>query len=51
MSYTSLAKRAEYLRFAPEGSLQAVKWAKLTEKLYGEPLYKFLIRSRGRRRR
>jgi Zn-dependent peptidase ImmA (M78 family) len=51
MSHAALAKRAEYLRFAPEGSLQAVKWTKLTEKLYGEPLYKLLIRSRGRRRR
>jgi Zn-dependent peptidase ImmA (M78 family) len=51
MSYAALAKRAEYLRFAPEGSLQAVKWTKLAEKIYGEPLYKLLIRSRGRRRR
>jgi len=51
MSYAALAKRAEYLRFAPEDSLQAVKWTKLAEELYGEPLYKLLIRSRGRRHR
>jgi hypothetical protein len=37
MSHAALATRAEYLRFAPEGSLQAVKWTKLAEKLYGEP--------------
>ena len=50
MSYAALAKRAEYFRFATEGSLQAVKWTKLAEELYGEPLFKRLIRSRGRRR-
>jgi len=44
MSHAALAKRAEYLKYAPEGSLQTVKWTKLSEDLYGEPLYKRLVR-------
>jgi Zn-dependent peptidase ImmA (M78 family) len=50
MSYAALAKRAEYLGFAAKGSLQAVKWTKLAEELYGEPLYKRLIRLQLRKR-
>lgn len=50
MSYAALAKRAEYLGFAAKGALQTVKWTTLAEELYGEPLYKRVLRSRARRR-
>lgn len=40
LSYASLAKRAEFLGFAPAGSYSLVKWKKLEEQLYGVPLYK-----------
>jgi len=46
LSYTGLAKRAEYLNFAPFGSLARIKWKKLEEQIYGEPLYKRILRSR-----
>jgi hypothetical protein len=46
LSYTGLAKRAEFLNFAPAGSLARVAWKKLEEQLYGEPFYKQLRRSR-----
>lgn len=39
LSYTGLAKRAEFLRLAPQGSLKDVKWKKLQEKIYGPPKY------------
>src|SRR5262249_29695424 len=50
MSYAALAKRAQYLRFASEGSLNNVKWTKLSEELYGQPIYKRLIWSSARGR-
>jgi Zn-dependent peptidase ImmA (M78 family) len=46
LSYAGLAKRAEYLGFVPVGSLARVQWKKLEERLYGEPLYKRLLRAR-----
>jgi Zn-dependent peptidase ImmA (M78 family) len=46
LSYAGLAKRAEYLGFAPVGSLAKIKWKKLEEQIYGEPLYKRLLRQR-----
>jgi Zn-dependent peptidase ImmA (M78 family) len=46
LSYAGLAKRAMFLGLAAAGSLDGVKWKKLEEKLYGEPLYKKLIRRR-----
>ncbi len=46
LSYAGLAKRAEYLGFVPVGSLAKVQWKKLEERLYGEPLYKRLLRAR-----
>ncbi len=46
MSYTSLAKRAEWMGFAPRGMLQGVRWRKLAESLLGEPLYKRIQRHR-----
>ncbi len=46
LSYAGLAKRAEYLAFALPGSLAGIRWKKLEETLYGEPLYKRLLRAR-----
>jgi hypothetical protein len=46
LSYTGLAKRAEFLGFAPAGSLVRVPWKKLEAQLYGEPFYKQLLRAR-----
>jgi len=47
LSYAGLAKRAEFMGFAAEGSLDKVKWKKIEEEIYGEPLYKWLLRRRG----
>jgi hypothetical protein len=46
LSYAGLAKRAEFLGFAVKGSLAKVPWKKLEEQLFGEPLYKKLLRQR-----
>ena len=46
LSYTGLAKRAEFMGFAAEGSFANVKWKKLEEDIYGEPLHKWLLRRR-----
>ncbi|HXV42437.1 MAG TPA: ImmA/IrrE family metallo-endopeptidase [Anaerolineae bacterium] len=46
LSYAGLAKRAEFLNFAAAGSLAKVPWKKLEAQLYGEPVYKRLLRSR-----
>lgn len=46
LSYAGLAKRAEQLAFAPFGSLAGIKWKKLEEQIYGEPIYKQLLRAR-----
>ncbi|MHB8732279.1 MAG: ImmA/IrrE family metallo-endopeptidase [bacterium] len=46
LSYTSLAKRAEWMDFALTGSLQAVRWKTLAEELLGEPVYKQILRRR-----
>jgi Zn-dependent peptidase ImmA (M78 family) len=40
LSYAGLAKRAEFLEFAPAGSLAGIRWKKLEEGLYGPPIYK-----------
>jgi len=49
LSYTSLAKRATFLEYAPEGSLDGVKWKLLEESMYGEPVYKRIQRYRKAR--
>ena len=46
LSYTSLAKRAEFLGFAPKGSLAKVRWHSIRDSIYGEPIYKRLQRER-----
>jgi Zn-dependent peptidase ImmA (M78 family) len=51
LSYTSLAKRAEWLGFAPTGSLRTVRWKILAEELLGEPVYKRILRRRRLTRR
>lgn len=48
LSYSSLAKRATFMGFATEGSFAQVKWKKLEEEIYGEPLYKQILRHRNR---
>lgn len=46
LSYTSLAKRAEFLGYAPRGSLGGAGWIKLRDEHYGEPVYKRVQRFR-----
>lgn len=46
LSYAGLAKRAEFMGFAPADSLKGVKWKKLEESIYGEPVYKQINRYR-----
>jgi hypothetical protein len=48
LSHTGLAKRAMFLEFAAAGSLDDVRWKKLEEKMFGEPIYKVIQRRRGR---
>ena len=40
LSYAGIAKRAEYLGFAPQNSLAKIAWKKLEESIYGLPFYK-----------
>jgi hypothetical protein len=40
LSYAGIAKRAEFLGFAPQNSLAKVTWKKLEESIYGVPFYK-----------
>jgi Zn-dependent peptidase ImmA (M78 family) len=40
LSYAGLAKRAEFMGFAPENSLAKVAWKTLEESIYGVPFYK-----------
>jgi Zn-dependent peptidase ImmA (M78 family) len=47
LSYAGLAKRAEFFSYAKPGSLAKVPWKKLEEQLFGEPLYKQLLRKRN----
>ena len=46
LSYTGLAKRATFLGFAPAESLNNVRWRKLEEQIFGEPIYKRVLRGR-----
>jgi Zn-dependent peptidase ImmA (M78 family) len=47
LSYTGLAKRAEFLGFAQEHSMAKVAWKKLEENIYGVPLYKQIMSKRN----
>ena len=46
LSYASLSKRATFFRFASPGSLDRIPWRKLEESIYGEPVYKRILRRR-----
>jgi len=46
LSYASLSKRATFFGFAPPASLDRISWHKLEEAMYGEPLYKRILRRR-----
>jgi Zn-dependent peptidase ImmA (M78 family) len=48
LSYTSLAKRATFLKYAILGSLDKIAWKKLEESMYGQPLYKRIQQYRQR---
>lgn len=48
LSYAGLAKRAEFMKLAPPGSLRGVRWKKLEEQIYGPPAYKRFLRHRIR---
>jgi Zn-dependent peptidase ImmA (M78 family) len=47
LSYQGLAKRADRLHFAEAGSLNRVPWKKLEQQIYGEPIYKRILRARN----
>jgi Zn-dependent peptidase ImmA (M78 family) len=49
LSYSSLAKRAVIMGFAPAGSLAKVRWRMRFEQMFGEPLYKRPYASATRR--
>ncbi len=51
LSYAGLVKRATRLGFAPAGSLAGIHWKKLEEQVYGEPIYKRILRARQARGR
>jgi Zn-dependent peptidase ImmA (M78 family) len=50
LSFTGLAKRAEFMGFASKGMLTSrrIHWKKLEEQIYGEPIYKRIQRNRKR---
>jgi Zn-dependent peptidase ImmA (M78 family) len=47
LSYQGLAKRAARFHFAAAGSLDRVQWKKLEQQIYGEPIYKRILRTRN----
>lgn len=49
LSYAGLSKRAVFQGFAKQDSLPKGGWRKLEEKLYGEPIYKRILRRRTSR--
>lgn len=49
LSYAGLAKRAEFLRLAPQGAFAKVRWKALEEAIFGEPSYKRIQRIRKSR--
>ncbi|HEV8072402.1 MAG TPA: ImmA/IrrE family metallo-endopeptidase [Planctomycetaceae bacterium] len=46
LSYAGLSKRAAFHGLAPARSFDGIQWKKLEEQIYGEPLYKRLLRRR-----
>lgn len=49
LSYAGLSKRAVFLDFASQNAFKGVRWKKLEEELYGEPVYKRVQRYRKRK--
>jgi hypothetical protein len=49
LSYAGIAKRAEFLGFAPQNSLAKIAWKKLKESIYGVPFYKQRLAARMHR--
>lgn len=49
LSYQAMVKRLDFLGYAAAGDFKRVKWKKLEEELFGEPLYKRLLRRRSQR--
>ncbi len=49
LSYTGLAKRAEFMGFADACAFAGIKWKKLEEEIYGVPLYKLIRRRQATR--
>jgi hypothetical protein len=47
LSYAGLAKRAVFFGLARVGSLDGIQWKRLEETIFGEPLYKKLLRRRS----
>jgi Zn-dependent peptidase ImmA (M78 family) len=47
LSYAGIVKRLEFLGFIAPGAFATVRWKKLEEEVYGEPLYKQLLRRRA----
>lgn len=47
LSFTSLGKLATHLGFAANGAFDRMQWKKLEEELFGEPVYKRVLRRRG----
>ena len=47
LSYSSLAKRAGIMGFAPPCSMVRIRWRALAEKMFGEPLYRRILRDRA----
>ncbi|MCC6661390.1 MAG: ImmA/IrrE family metallo-endopeptidase [Phycisphaerales bacterium] len=50
LSYAGLAKRAVFMNLALPAALANVRWKKLEEQMFGEPLYKQIQRRRSRYR-
>ena len=47
LGYVGIVKRLEFLGFIAPGAFARVRWKKLEEQVYGEPLYKQLLRRRA----
>jgi Zn-dependent peptidase ImmA (M78 family) len=46
LSYQAIVKRLDFLGYADPVTFKRVKWKKLEEEVFGEPLYKRLLRRR-----
>lgn len=51
LSYAGLGKRTIHLKFSPDGAFVNVRWKSLEERIYGESVYKRILRYRATSRR